>query len=433
MAENQIGRLLAGLWTDLHEPAILWQAGTLALCLLAAWWLSQLLQWRVPEDSTAALKRGAAAFRRVVFPLLVMFLLFGGRAALGGRYGTNLLSVAIPLFGALAGVRFAAYLLRLAFSQGGWLDTFERTIATLVWLALAMHLTGILPEIVRWLSETELAAGKHKLSLWTLLSAAFWIGVTLLLALWAGAALEGRLMRAEGLHSSLRVVFARLAKAVLLVAAVLVVLPLIGVDLTVLSVFGGALGVGLGLGLQKIVSNYVSGFIILLDRSIRLGDMITADNHYGEVTKITTRYVVVRALSGVEAIIPNDTLVTTTVQNHSYSDRSVRLVVKVQVSYDTEMAEALRVLVEVARAHPRVLKEPEPTAQVLNLGDSGVDLELGFWIEDPERGSQNVRSDVSLALLSEFRARGIEIPYPQREVRMLQGNSTEQVRTGHTS
>jgi small-conductance mechanosensitive channel len=433
MAENQIGRLLAGLWTDLHEPAILWQAGTLALCLLAAWWLSQLLQWRVPEDSTATLKRGAAAFRRVVFPLLVMFLLFGGRAALGGRYGTNLLSVAIPLFGALAGVRFAAYLLRLAFSQGGWLDTFERTIATLVWLALAMHLTGILPEIVRWLSETELAAGKHKLSLWTLLSAAFWIGVTLLLALWAGAALEGRLMRAEGLHSSLRVVFARLAKAVLLVAAVLVVLPLIGVDLTVLSVFGGALGVGLGLGLQKIVSNYVSGFIILLDRSIRLGDMITADNHYGEVTKITTRYVVVRALSGVEAIIPNDTLVTTTVQNHSYSDRSVRLVVKVQVSYDTEMAEALRVLVEVARAHPRVLKEPEPTAQVLNLGDSGVDLELGFWIEDPERGSQNVRSDVSLALLSEFRARGIEIPYPQREVRMLQGNSTEQVRTGHTS
>jgi small-conductance mechanosensitive channel len=433
MAENQIGRLLAGLWTDLHEPAILWQAGTLALCLLAAWWLSQLLQWRVPEDSTATLKRGAAAFRRVVFPLLVMFLLFGGRAALGGRYGTNLLSVAIPLFGALAGVRFAAYLLRLAFSHGGWLDTFERTIATLVWLALAMHLTGILPEIVRWLSETELAAGKHKLSLWTLLSAAFWIGVTLLLALWAGAALEGRLMRAEGLHSSLRVVFARLAKAVLLVAAVLVVLPLIGVDLTVLSVFGGALGVGLGLGLQKIVSNYVSGFIILLDRSIRLGDMITADNHYGEVTKITTRYVVVRALSGVEAIIPNDTLVTTTVQNHSYSDRSVRLVVKVQVSYDTEMAEALRVLVEVARAHPRVLKEPEPTAQVLNLGDSGVDLELGFWIEDPERGSQNVRSDVSLALLSEFRARGIEIPYPQREVRMLQGNSTEQVRTGHTS
>ena len=419
MTESQIGTLLADLWADLHQPAILWQAGTLILCLLAARWLGQLLQWRAPEGSTETLKRGAAAFRRVIFPLLAMLLLVGGRAALGRWYSANLLSVAIPLFGALAAIRFAAYLLRLAFSHGGWLDTFERSIATLVWAALAMHLTGILPEIVGWLSDVEFAVGRHKLSLWTLLSAAFWIGVTMLLAMWAGAALEGWLMRAEGLHSSLRVVFARLGKAVLLVAAVLVVLPVIGVDLTVLSVFGGALGVGLGLGLQKIASNYLSGFIILLDRSIRLGDMITADNHYGEVTKITTRYVVVRSLTGVEAIIPNDLLVTTTVLNNSYTDKRVRLAVRVQVAYRTDMAEALRILIEVAREHQRVLKEPEPTAQVLNLDDSGVDLELGFWIEDPERGSQNVRSDVSLALLEAFRSRGIEIPYPQREVRLL--------------
>ena len=419
MTESQIGTLLADLWADLHQPAILWQAGTLILCLLAARWLGQLLQWRAPEGSTETLKRGAAAFRRVIFPLLAMLLLVGGRAALGRWYSANLLSVAIPLFGALAAIRFAAYLLRLAFSHGGWLDTFERSIATLVWAALAMHLTGILPEIVGWLSDVQFAVGKHQLSLWTLLGAAFWIGVTLLLATWAGAALEGWLMRAEGLHSSLRVVFARLGKAVLLVAAVLVVLPVIGVDLTVLSVFGGALGVGLGLGLQKIASNYLSGFIILLDRSIRLGDMITADNHYGEVTKITTRYVVVRSLTGVEAIIPNDLLVTTTVLNNSYTDKRVRLAVRVQVAYRTDMAEALRILIEVAREHQRVLKEPEPTAQVLNLADSGVDLELGFWIEDPERGSQNVRSDVSLALLEAFRSRGIEIPYPQREVRLL--------------
>ena len=419
MAENQIGRLLADLWADLHEPAILWQAGTLIVCLLVARWLGQLLQWRAPEGSTETLKRGAAAFRRVIFPLLAMLLLVGGRAVLGRWYGTNLLSVAIALFGGLAAIRFAAHLLRLVFSQGGWLETFERSIATLVWAALAMHLTGILPEIVGWLSGVMFAIGKHELSLWMLLSAACWIGVTLLLAMWAGAALEGWLMRAEGLHSSLRVVFARLGKAVLLIVSVLVVLPLIGVDITVLSVFGGALGVGLGLGLQKIASNYLSGFIILLDRSIRLGDMITADSHYGEVTKITTRYVVVRSLTGVEAIIPNDTLVTTTVQNHSYSDRSVRLVVRVQVGYRTDMAEALKVLVGVASAHPRVLKVPEPTAQAVNLADSGVDLELGFWIEDPERGTQNVRSDVSLALLATFRAREIEIPYPQREVRLV--------------
>jgi small-conductance mechanosensitive channel len=334
-------------------------------------------------------------------------------------HGTSLLSVAIALFGALAGIRFAVYLLRLAFSHAAWLEAFERSIATLIWAVLALHLTGLLPEIILWLSEFQLAVGKHSLSLWTLLNAAFWVAMTLLLALWASAALEARLLRAESLHSSLRVVFARLARAVLLVAAVLVVLPLMGVDLTVLSVFGGALGVGLGLGLQKIASNYLSGFIILLDRSIRLGDMITVDGHYGEVTRITTRYMVVRTLTGVEAIIPNDTLVTSTVLNHSYSDKRVRLAVRVQVGYRTEVPGLLALLVDLAKKHPRVLHDPEPTAQVLNLAESGIDVELGIWIEDPERGSQNVRSDISVAILREFQARGIEIPYPQREVRLL--------------
>jgi small-conductance mechanosensitive channel len=266
--------------------------------------------------------------------------------------------------------------------------------------------------------------GKHSLSLWMLLSALFWVALTVLLALWAGAAIEAWMMRAEGLHSSLRVVAARAAKTLLLVVAVLVVLPLIGIDLTVLSVFGGALGVGLGFGLQKIASNYLSGFIILLDRSIRLGDMIAADGQFGEVTHITTRYTVVRLQTGIEAIIPNDTLVTTTVMNHSYSDRRVRLAIRVQVAYGTDLKAAFALLLEIARAHPRVLKEPEPTAQVLDMADSGVHLELGFWIADPESGSQNVRSDLSVAILGQFSARGIEIPYPRHDIRLLQGSST---------
>jgi len=419
MGEIEIGRPLADLWSDLQEPAILWQAGTVALCLILAWWLARMLQWRAPEESAEALKRGAAALRRVAFPLLAMLMLVTGRVVLRNWHSTNLLNVAIPLFAAMAGIRFAVYLLRLGFSSGSWLDAFERSIATVVWAAVALHLTGLLPEIVNLLAGIKFEAGAHTLSLWTLLSAAFWVVLTLLLALWGGAALEARLMRAEGLHTSLRVVFARLAKAVLVVVAVLVVLPLIGVDLTVLSVFGGALGVGLGLGLQKIASNYLSGFIILLDRSIRLGDMITADGHYGEVTRITTRFAVVRSLTGVEAIIPNDTLVTTTVLNHSFSDKQVRLAVRVQVGYRVDVSAAIELLAAVAARHPRVLRDPAPAAQVVQLADSGVDLELGFWINDPERGTQNVRSDVSVELLSEFRARGIEIPYPQREVRVL--------------
>lgn len=178
---------------------------------------------------------------------------------------------------------------------------------------------------------------------------------------------------------------------------------------------------GLGLGLQKIASNYVSGFIILLDRSIRIGDWITADNHYGEVRDITTRYTVVRSLSGVEAIIPNDTLITSTVLNNTYADKKLRLTVEVSVAYSTDVAAVLALLAEISGRHPRVLTDPPPIALVIAMGDNGVDLELGFWIEDPEKGRKNVCSDISVEILAEFRARGIEIPYPQREVRMLGG------------
>ncbi len=423
MNDNQIGRLLRDLWADLQDPNVLWQVAVLAACALAAWWIARLLQWRAPEESATALKRGAAAFRRVLFPLLAMTLLYAGRAALGHWHKTNLLTVAIPLFGSLAAIRFAVYLLRLTCKRNAWLDASERAIATLVWGALALHLTGLLPEIVDLLDGVQIAFGASKFSLWTLASAAFWVVVTLLLALWGGSALEARLLRIESLHTNLRVMFARLGKAVLLVAAVLVVLPLLGVDLTVLSVFGGALGVGLGLGLQKIASNYVSGFIILLDRSIRLGDVISADQQHGVVTRITTRYVVVRSLAGVEAIIPNDTLVTTTVLNHSYTDKKVRLAVKLQVAYGTDLVPVQRLLVEIAQRQARVLRDPEPTAQMSNFADSGIELELGFWIDDPEHGSQNIRSDISVQILSEFRTRGIEIPFPQREVTLLQGTT----------
>jgi small-conductance mechanosensitive channel len=216
-------------------------------------------------------------------------------------------------------------------------------------------------------------------------------------------------------------VFARLSRSLLVLLAILIVLPLVGIDLTVLSVFGGAIGVGLGFGLQKVASNYVSGFIILLDRSIRIGDLITADNFYGEVKGITTRYVVVRALDGREAIIPNEMLITTTVQNHSYSNRQIRLAIPVQVAYMDDPERAMRLMQEVARKHPRVLAEPPPKAFLARFADSGIELELGVWIGDPETGMLNIRSELNLAIWRAFREAGIEIPYPQREVRILPG------------
>jgi len=175
--------------------------------------------------------------------------------------------------------------------------------------------------------------------------------------------------------------------------------------------------------LQKIASNYVSGFIILLDRSIRIGDVITTDQFNGVVKNITSRYVVVKAGDGREAIIPNETLITQTVQNHTHSDSLVRVTVQVQVGYDSDVEQALSLLVSLAREHPRLLGDPPPAAWVVRMADSGIDLELGAWLDDPQFGMQVIRSDLYRAIIKAFREQGIDIPYPQRVVRQLPSKS----------
>jgi len=241
----------------------------------------------------------------------------------------------------------------------------------------------------------------------------------LLIALWVGRMLEARLMAAHSLDMTLRVTLTKLLRAVLVLFALLVALPAVGIDLTALSVFGGALGVGIGFGLQKIASNYISGFIILFDRSVKIGDQVTVDSRVGEVTAMTARYVVVRSLDGAEAIIPNETMITSTVVNHSYSDRMVCVTIPVQISYRSDLDAATQALVEAAQAHPRALQDPAPGVQITAFADNGINLELGVWINDPEHGKARLRSDIYRVVWREFQARGIEIPYPQREVRLL--------------
>lgn len=419
MLNSRFENLIADLWGDLQQPDLLWQLVALAVCVLFGWLLSRMARVQTSLEQAAAIRMGAGGFNRIVFPMVVVVLLVAARAVLVRWTHVNLLSVAIPLVASLAAIRFVVYLLRLAFAPGGGLAAWERAVSASVWVIVALYLTGLLPEIQSLLEGVNVTIGKQHFSLMTAVESVFWIMVTLLIALWAGSAVEARLMRAEAMHSSMRGVLARITKAALLVISVLIVLPVLGIDLTVLSVFGGALGVGLGLGLQKILSNYVSGFIILLDRSIRMGDWITADNHYGEVKQITTRYTVVRSLSGVEAIIPNDTLVTSTVLNNTYADKKLRLTVKVSVGYASDIEVVLALLVEIAGRHPRVLEDPPPNALVMALGDNGIVVELGFWIEDPEKGRHNICSEISVSVITEFRSRGIQIPFPQREVRVL--------------
>ncbi len=417
--ETQFENLLLAVWADLQQPNVVWQIAALAACIILAWALSRLVLRRTPSAAAAKWRFGAGGLKRILFPLFALVLVVVAREILRPHLHVSLLDLAVPLAGSAALIRILVYTLRYVFAPSGVLAAFERGIALVVWGAFALYLIGVLPAIVDGLDAIQFQVGKQRISVWLVLQALLWATVTVLAALWAGSAIEARLMRASTLHPNLRVVFARLVNALLVVLAVIIALPLVGIDLTVLSVFGGALGVGIGLGLQRIASNYVSGFILLVERSIRIGDMITADQFYGEVKDITTRYVVVRALDGREAIIPNELLITTKVLNHSYTDNKVRHALEVQVAYGADIGRALRLMETIAARQPRVLKDPAPLAFLTGFAESGVALELGFWIADPDQGTAGVKSEIGLEILQSFRTEGLEIPYPQRDVRIL--------------
>jgi small-conductance mechanosensitive channel len=238
----------------------------------------------------------------------------------------------------------------------------------------------------------------------------------MVLALWVSAAIERRLLRGTGDTLSFRKMAATLVRAALLLVGLLLALSAVGIDLTALGVLGGALGVGLGFGLQKIAANYVSGFVVLAERSLRIGDTVKVDGFEGRITDIRTRYTVIRALNGREALVPNETLITQRVENWSLADSLVALQCAVQVAYGSDVR-ALKSRLEAAvAAVPRVLADPAPNCQLSAFGADGLDLAIAFWIGDPENGEGNVRSDVNLAVLDLLNAMGVEIPYPQRVV-----------------
>jgi small-conductance mechanosensitive channel len=398
-----------------------WAAlGVVAACYGLAWVLDRLFaRFREKRKAADEATRFPGGMVRVFYPVAVLLLLLVARA-IWRRYGpTFFFDIAIPLAVALAAIRMFVYALRRLFAKAEWLRTSERAIAFAIWGFAILYFTGALQGLAAELESIALPIGKGHVSLLTVITGAFVVVVTLVVTLWVSGAIESRIMAAQ-IDVNVRVVLSKVIRAALLVLGVLVALQTVGIDLTLLSVFGGALGVGVGLGLQKLASNYIAGFTILLDRSVRLGDIVTVDNRHGVVSRLTTRYVVIRSLDGIEAIVPNETLVTTTVLNHSYSNREARLAVPISVAYGTDLDRALALMVECANAHPRVLQQPNPPgALVLRFADSGIDLELGVWIGDPETGTGGLRSDLNRAIWTAFQANGIEVPYPQRDVRLV--------------
>ena len=422
--------LLANLWSDLHDVAFLWQAAVTLASLLLAWLAGKVLHPRIASmENSPYIGRDAMA--AIQFPVVALLLILCARAVMRGS-GLTLLDLMVALLTAAIIIRLVVVMLRQVFAPSGWRDKLIRVIAAAVWMGFALYVAGLLPDLLKFLDDLGFPVGKQRISLLLIVQALLSVLATLLIALWLGRVIEARTMAASDLDINLRVMISKLAQALLVLIAILMTLPAVGIDLTVLSVFGGALGVGLGFGLQKIASNYISGFIILMDRSVSLGDLVTIDGHTGQLTKMTARYVVVRSLSGIEAIIPNDTLITSTVVNHSYSDKRVRQAIPVQVGYDCDLEHAMRIMVQAAQRHTRVLADPAPKALITKFGDSGVDLELGFWVDDPHTGTATLRSDLHLDIWREFGRHKIEIPYPQRTVRFA-GASTEGLKQAGTS
>ena len=426
MSEKQIFALLAQFWRDMQQPEFYWEVLALALILAFSWSLSLRLRRRESLSATPGASAlhafGVGSLKRMFFPLFALVLVLILRHGLKSAHVAHLslFDLTVPLLVSWALVRVLVYVLRCVFSNGGFLTSFERLITVAIWGGVVLNITGLDDPLIETLEQVSFSIGKQTLNLWLLARGAVTVGVTLLLALWVASLIENRLMAAQQMDANVREVLARLAKATLSVIALLCSLSLVGIDVTALSVFSGALAVGLGLGLQKIASNYVSGFIILLDRSIRLGNLVAIDDKTsGTVAQITTRYTVLRTLTGVEVIIPNEYLVNNIVRNLSFTDTRLRVTVAVQVAYGCDLEQAMALMIAAAQSQPRVLVDPAPGALITGFADSGIDLELGFWVADPEAGTGNVRSDVSLAIWKTFRASGIEIPFPQREVRLL--------------
>jgi small-conductance mechanosensitive channel len=432
--------LLGDLFADFRNPAILWQALAIVACVAVGWGLARLIHGSLLKDrgqQGGLISVGLGSFGRVLGPLLIVGLLALAKVVMAQYYSVHLLRVALPLFMSLAVIRTFFYLLRRAFARrgqlGAALQTFERVFAFVAWVIVALHLTGVLPDVIRALERTVLPIGKNKVSIADLLQGAISIVVLMMLALWAGAALEERLMGFQRMHTSLRVAMARVGRAALILVALLFSLSLAGLDLTVLSVFGGALGVGLGLGMQRIASNYVSGFIILFERSLTIGDPITLDKYSGKVSHINTRYTVLRSTDGTQTLLPNEMLITGVVMNQSGTNRNVRAVTKLVVSYDSDLSVVMPLLEQLPKDVPRVLEAPAPNVLLNAFAADGYELEVGFWLGDPENGQGGPISEVNRKIYALVQAGTIKLGHPAMDTRLLDAHITSVVaRTPHT-
>ncbi|RZL37456.1 MAG: mechanosensitive ion channel [Rubrivivax sp.] len=405
---------LQALLTRVFSAEAIAEWALLLGCLAVAGLLSWALSRAVAKRDNSVLF-GDRVIDGALFPLLALALAFGARRLLPlWGLAPALFKLALPVLVSLAVIRVIARVLAAAWPNSAPIKLVERIGSWLVWIGAVLWVTGLLPVILDELDDIGWKFGAVKLTLRNVIEGGLTAALVLVAALWISAAIEARLLLRESMDLSMRKIAANTIRALLLFVGLLFALSAAGIDLTALGVLGGALGVGIGFGLQKLAANYVSGFVILAERSLRIGDMVKVDGFEGRVTDIKTRYTVIRSMGGKEAIVPNEMLITQRVENSSLADPRVLLSSTVQVSYGCDVQGVMEALAAAIIEVPRVLSAPGPAVQLSQFAADGLELTIHFWIMDPENGAGGVRSDVNLAILRTLGRLGVEIPYPQR-------------------
>ena len=399
------------------QPTAVLELLALAACVGLAWGLVASVRKLLANDDQQSILLGRKNVDGVLFPLLLLLSAYVSYKVLSIFMVVAVLKVAIPVLISLVAIRLGVKVLQVAFSHARWVRALEQTISWFAWLAVVLWVSGLLPVILNELEQITWKVGATTLSVRTMIEGSLSAGLVLLITLWISSAIESRLLRsATGGELSLRKAVSNAVRAILMFVGLMLALSTVGLDLSALSVLGGAVGVGIGFGLQKLAANYVSGFVILAERSMRIGDYVRVDNFEGSITQINARYTVVRAPNGRESIVPNEMLITSRVENLSLADPLVFQSTNVSVAYDSDVEKVKTLLLEAALAQPRVIRTPAPSVLLSSFGADGLDFMVGYWIKDLENGQGNLKSDINFAILKALQDSHIEIPYPQRVV-----------------
>ena len=411
---------ITALLKDFQRPDVWVEIAALLVCMLAAY---AAVHWQRPRFLKPGQLKESVWFGRrtldgVLFPLIALVLVYAAKVVWFSDPDYAIIRLAAPILLALTAIRLIARVLTAAYPDSAMAKLLERFFSWLVWLGVVLWLLGALPVLTGELEQMKFSFGKSKVNLLTIFEGIISAGLVLVISLWVSATIEAKVLREAVTDLSLRKIAANAIRALLLVVGLLFALSTIGVDLTALSVLGGAFGVGLGLGLQKLAANYVSGFVILLERSLRIGDTVKVDTFEGKVVDIKTRYTVIRAANGREAIVPNDKLITERVENLTAADPLVNLTTNITVGYDSNVEQVQQLLCDAAQQFSRVLIKPAPSAHLANFAADGLEFTLCFAINDPDNGQLNIRGDVNAAVLQALRAANVQVAYPQRVVHL---------------